>query len=378
MSKHIVLFTPFPPTLGGGAAILRSLVPHLDGFRIEWLYAAPGNDDRPGATRIAGPLTGGGRWRDLSRTTALWSGLETRRMQSLVLALRERRADGYWVVGHNEAALIARALARRGERVHLTIHDDVPDGILGRSVRYRYLRRLARLQYASALRSVRSRDYITDRMRVRYRDGFGADGVVIHPFLATLPAIPPFTRVAGELSVGHIGTIYAIPEWRVFLQALGSLARKRGLRPRMLMVGLDKFHSVAQEFPGVVEILPETPESAAVGRLAATDLCYAMYPFNPAAEVFRQTSLPTKLSTYVQSRKSVLAHAPAATSLGDVVEKYGIGRACSEMAVPAVEAAIASVLDTPVPEQTFEVVRREVYGIDNVERMASCLERLVS
>ena len=299
-------------------------------------------------------------------------------MQSLVHALRERRADGYWVVGHNEATLIARALARRGERVHLTIHDDVPDGILGRSVRYRYLRGIARLQYASALRSVRTRDYITERMRVRYRDELGADGVVVHPFLPSLPVLRPITRVAGELAVGHIGTIYSVAEWRVFLQALVSLARKRSLRPRMLMVGLDKFHSVAQDFPGVVEISPETAESAAIGRLAATDLCYAMYPFNPAAEVFRQTSLPTKLSTYVQCRKSVLAHAPAGTSLGDVVEKYRIGRTCSEMAVPAVEAALASVLDTPVLEQTFEMVRHEVYGSDNVERLASCLGRLVS
>jgi hypothetical protein len=381
MSRRIVLFTPFSPVLGGGATILRSLLPELGDFQIDWLYTAQREESHPHAIRVGPPMTGGSLWQDMSRTVALWSGLPTRRFQTTVRALRARQPDGYWVVGHNEGALVARALARQGARVHLTIHDDVPDGILGRSVRYRYLAELARPAYHAALRSVRSLDFITERMRRHYQTRLGVDGAVIHPFIPSLPDLPavPFSqRPAGELVVGHIGTIYAIPECRAFLQALSAVARQRGLRPRMLMVGLNaKFHGFAREFPGVVELVPDLPEDQAVERLATADLLYAMYPFDPRADVFRRTSLPTKLSTYVRCRRPVLAHTPRESSLADMVEAHGLGQVCDSMSAAGIEAALESTLDRPIPAQHFESAREKVYGTINVSRMIACLERLV-
>jgi hypothetical protein len=36
--RRIVLFSPYPPNIGGGSVILKSLIPQLEAFSISWLY----------------------------------------------------------------------------------------------------------------------------------------------------------------------------------------------------------------------------------------------------------------------------------------------------------------------------------------------------
>jgi len=179
--------------------------------------------------------------------------------------------------------------------------------------------------------------------------------------------------------VGHIGTIYSVLEWRAFLQALVAFARRRGLRPKMLMVGLaTKFHRIAGEFPGVVELLPDMPEERAVETFSTADVLYAMYPFDPRADVFRRTSLPTKVSTYVRCRRPILAHSPRESSLADVVEAHGIGRVCDTAAVSGIEASLAATLDRAIPPARFEDARDKLYGTANLQVMSACLARLLA
>jgi hypothetical protein len=90
---------------------------------------------------------------DLSRTALLWSRMETPRLDHLAQELMSRPAD---------------VLMRRGARVHLTVQDDVPDGIFGRSNRYRLLAPLARPTYQHTLKQARSVDVISEGMRRYY------------------------------------------------------------------------------------------------------------------------------------------------------------------------------------------------------------------
>jgi len=179
------------------------------------------------------------------------------------------------------------------------------------------------------------------------------------------------------LLVGHIGTIYSVPEWRAFLLALGNVARTRGLTARMLMIGLDKFHAVAQEFPSLVEILPDylrgTRRSSCWQRPGSVTRC------TPSTRAPRSSARPAcqpSCPPYLRARRPVLAHAPAGTSLADVVQKYGIGRACVASSPAGIEASIADVLDASIPDGSFDCARAEVYGRHNVERMSACLAGL--
>jgi hypothetical protein len=46
--RSIVIFSPYSPRIGGGGAILRSLIPRLADFQVTWLYTAGRRMDRPG------------------------------------------------------------------------------------------------------------------------------------------------------------------------------------------------------------------------------------------------------------------------------------------------------------------------------------------
>jgi len=189
--RRIVLFSPYPPNIGGGSVILKSLIPQLEAFNISWLHTGLRDQQFPGATWIGPGLGGGSALHDLSRTALLWSRMETPRLDHLAQELMSRPADGHWILAHNEGTLVARVLMRRGVRVHLTVQDDVPDGIFGRSNRYRLLAPLARPTYQQTLKQARSVDVISEGMRRYYASHLGLQSVVVHRFISKLPATTP-------------------------------------------------------------------------------------------------------------------------------------------------------------------------------------------
>ena len=379
--RSIVLFSPYSPRIGGGGAILRSLIPRLTSFDITWLYTADRDQEFPGAEWIGPGISGGSVARDLSSALLLWSGLETARLGELTATLLGHPADGYWILAHNEGTLVARALLRRGARVHLSVQDDVPDGIFGRSHRYRWLAPLARPTYDETLRRAQSVDVICEGMRRYYASRLQVDAAVVHRWLA--PLAPAITRAAvpGELHVGHIGTIYAAGEWRTFLAALRRYAARRDLRVRMTMVGLaERYQTIAAEFPGTVELVPDTPEEQAVERLRHCDFLYAMYPFETRADVFRRTSLPTKISSYLLCQRPIFGHAPAASSLADVLRAHDIGCLFSSASGGATEfeATFEAITTKVVPDAAYETARAALFGEANVRRLGESLAHLVN
>jgi hypothetical protein len=313
----------------------------------------------------------------------LWSRVEIARLREISELLLAQSADGYWILAHNEGTLVARALLRRGAAVHLSVQDDVPDGIFGRSNRYRWLAPLARPTYDETMKSAASVDVICEGMRRYYKSRLDVDGAVVHRWLPPLGAPQPRQTVAGELHVGHIGTIYAENEWRAFLTALRAYASARRLKPRMTMVGLaDRYHALAAEFSNMVELVADTPEDQAVERLRHCDFMYAMYPFDRRADVFRRTSLPTKISSYLLCQRPIFGQTPAASSLADVLRAHPIGVLFSsaEGSATAFEAAFDAVTDLgpTVPPVAYENARETLFGDGNVRRLTDCLMRLVN
>ncbi len=53
-----------------------------------------------------------------------------------------------------------------------------------------------------------------------------------------------------------------------------------------------------------------------------------MYPAGGKYQLFRRTSLPIKVSTYVQAQRPIFAHTPADSTLACVVTKYKLGAVC--------------------------------------------------
>jgi hypothetical protein len=376
--RRIVLFSPFSPDLGGGGTNLRTLVPELQKtMDIRWLYTAAREASYAGTVRVGGPLAGGAAWHDLSRTVALWAGLPSRSLRHVVSELAAQESSRYWIVGHNEGIVVAGALARAGARVHLTIQDDVPDGMLARSRRYRALAPFVRPRYEGVLRTVASIDVTSDGMQSYYRDRLGLSSVVVHPYVSQLPPENKRPTSAPEIRIGHIGSLYAAESWRALLEALRMVAKERGVPAKMTMIGLaGKFRSAAAGFEDLVEFVDDLPEAAAVERLRSAQVLYAMYPFDDRSDVFRRTSLPTKITTYLRSGRPILAHSPPHSTLVDIVERYGLGLTCSSTVPSAIASVLGRVLDLSPDSGCYERARDQVYGVGNVERLRTCLESL--
>lgn len=375
----VALFTSFGPNVGGGAAYLRSLVAHMEGIEVTWFHLGPPLPDRPACVSLGPSIVGGPIVPDLLRTSALWLGAGRWMVGRLAEQIRAARCDRHWVVAMDEGIPLGLCLARRapGIPLHVSIHDDQEHGMYGRSRRYRAIARLARAPMQRLLRGARSVDVVGEEMQTYYRDRCGVSTSVVRPVVA-LPvptaAAQRVGRDARRLTVGHIGAIYSPAELATMLEALKRAAATRRLEPAAIFIGLLPRYRPLVEQAGLAAELPvHLAEPDAVPVLARCDFVYAMYPFNRASEVFRRTSLPTKLTTYVQAGRPILAHAPADSTLARTIGRFGVGAVCTENTVAALEHAIAAVVADEIPAGRFAAWHEAFYGIDNAQRLAALL-----
>src|SRR5262249_36144747 len=120
--RRIVLFSPYPPNIGGGSVILKSLIPQLEAFNISWRYTGLRDQQFSGATWIGPGLGGGSALHDLSRTALLCSRMETPCLEHLAEVLLS--AWGY--VSKREAG-----------RHHILVPGAVPGGRVSHHRSYR-------------------------------------------------------------------------------------------------------------------------------------------------------------------------------------------------------------------------------------------------
>ena len=128
---------------------------------------------------------------------------------------------------------------------------------------------------------------------------------------------PPYDKERLGLRVGILGNTYGYRQLLILGRAVAEAAKKLGVPGRLLVVGAghgerlrcDLARQVAVEYTGHID------EPEAVRHLQRCFLLYLNYPFPTIHVVRRQTSFPTKLSTYVQAARPLLIHAPADSSV---------------------------------------------------------------
>ena len=171
----ILLVTDYPPaTAGGGAVILRSLVPADAWPSIVWASAARFEPRSPAEVALrsgSAVVEGLMRRRSLTVDTLL-----AERLAGEIRALAEaRHARAIWIVMHGAMVHVAARLLRKSTLpVHLTVHDD-PRGVALMSRRYFALLPLIARDFAFAMRRATSVDVVSEPMGARYRRSFGSN-----------------------------------------------------------------------------------------------------------------------------------------------------------------------------------------------------------
>jgi hypothetical protein len=375
--RNICLFTAHSPEVGGGGAILRSLLPDLrEEIGVIWCYLAA----RPVLGHEKGwlgePLMGhGGGVADLSATTAMLCGVQTARWKRLLQQLAAIDCDAYWIVSHNEGLCVARDLVRVSPRpVHLTVHDDWAGALCARSVRYRLLGPLADNVTRHVLKQVSSVDVVAHGMREFYRRSAGVEAVICHRYLPQLP--PPACQPDGPLTVGHIGSIYSAHELWCFADAFTRFCGERGEKGRIRLWGC---HLSSNDVPGHledwIEFHPNETEDHVVLQLQQCHFVYAMYPFARRLRRFSQTSLPTKLSTYVLAQRPILGHGPTQSTLATFLRDTQTGVTWSGLDPQDGVRAIGCLMVQSGESHRWERARQLYFGYENIRVMLQALNK---
>ena len=365
---RIALFTSFSPEIGGGSAQLRSHLQQMPDLNVDWYYLSQTTEQGERRHRLGAPLTQTQFLTDLSARTGFLPGSKSA-VRNLV---QQMPADLYWIVAHNEGIAVAAELLDLGKKVHLTVHDD-PFGTWTRSDRYRFFRPLLSRTFPRILRAAQSIDVTSWGMRNLYRQKYGVNCFALYLNVPHLPQLN-IASDPSHITVGHIGTLYHPEPFRRFLAACKNVAAKKKRRFRFIRIGTSpEIDSIAAKNPGNFEYHPDLTEAAAIPLLAQCDFLYAMYPPGKPFELFRKTSLPVKLSTYLQAQRPVFAHTPDDSTLARIVGPCNVGRVCHSFDQNVIEQHIGELLNTPPSPDNFEFLRSKLMGFTQVEQLHAAL-----
>lgn len=367
---RIALFTPFSPEIGGGSAQLRSHLRFLPELDVTWYYLAeqPARQSQENWKWLGQRLNPGELLSDMSARTGFLPGSKGRVRQIVA----QMSADLYWVVGHYEGISVAAELQEQNKPVHLTIHDD-PFGTWARSERYKWFQPLLLRTFPRVLRGAKNVDVTSWGMRNLYRRAYGAKCFAVYLHVAELPSLN-VTRDAQKLTIGHIGTLYQQEPFERFLAACKQISAERNCELRVMRIGASpELDTFSERDPGIFEAHGDLEEETAIPLLASCDLLYAMYPSGKRFERFRRTSLPIKLSSYVQAQRPIFAHAPLDSTLARIVGPWRVGKVCNSDDQAAIKTQLDEALQTVVPRENFERLRNDLMGLDQVKQLAAAL-----
>jgi hypothetical protein len=307
---------------GGGAQIVRSLI--CDRLGSQYFWATPSklvSDLRLGEIGLrSGSLGRAGRHSPTCDAIQYARPLA----EEIMAAARDCRASALWAVLHGSMVHIVRHLAKKLPiPLHVSVHDDPPFGVALRSRRYVPFVPIIARDFGYALRRADTIDVISQAMADRYQKTYGVRCFVLHRALrAGVERVPSVDRRNG-IVVGVLGNTYQYSELKALARATLLTTIRLGVSGKLLFIGgnrdaLQLSNWLNRSLP--VEATGYLCEPLSIERLKQCFALYLNYPFNSRSRVFRQTSFPTKLSTYVYAARPILLHAPMDSSISELAE----------------------------------------------------------
>jgi len=278
-----------------------------------------------------------------------------------------------WVDAVHEGILVGKKLLDAGvKHLQVSVHDD-PAGLALKSKRYRIFAPFIDRCGCDLLKRAHSVDTASEPMQAYYEKRLGVSSVFVYRYIHQ-PVLPPLAVLdTGLVTVGHVGSAYSAPEVLAFLGALRAISQADGTRFRLINFGVSPSMTEAErEFPDMVESAGNVDEQEIVNRLQKCTFLYSMYSFNSRHRIFRETSQPTKMSTYLMAAKPILVHSPEGSSTMGMLRKFRLGVCVSSLQTAQIASGIREILN-------FELERAEVSraieyycGKRNLDRLSVC------
>jgi hypothetical protein len=366
---RIALFTPYSPEIGGGSVQLRSHLAQMPDLDVQWYCVSARQVEGERRHWLGKPLSRGEFAADLCGRSGFLPGA-TGPVRDIVSRID---ADLYWIVAHYEGISIADELLAMGKPVHLTVHDE-PLAMLIRSRHFRLLWPLMASTFSRVLRGARSVDVTSANMRDYFKQKYGVDCFSLYKYLPELPRMN-FRLSEERLAIGHIGSLYHPEPFRKFVLACQGYAAKQNRSLKIVRIGdSPEMDKIASEYPAIFESFGELLEQDALPVLATCDFVYAMYPHGFRFKGFRRTSLPIKLSTYIQAQRPIFAHTPPDSGLAQLISRHRVGTVCSSEGEPDIQSSLEELLHAQIGRENFEAIRNDLMGSEQIHQLHSALK----
>ena len=378
----ICLFTAHSPLSGGGSVIIQSLISNLPGFSIVWKYNSAHLDAGYENGYMGPSIMGGKLLKDIWNTWKILSGRESLLINDLVNKLLAEDCDAYWIISHNEGLRIALELANRQsyKPVHLTFHDDWAGALCARSKRYNFLTSLAKKLTGLAIEKVSSFDVISEEMQVYYQKLYKRKGGVCHRYLGS-DNLHNSVEIVSEgseiIKIGHIGSIYDINEFIDFLKLLVEFVR---IKQKSFLINMWGSHLKIEDIPvnlrSHVKLHTGEPESLVIPELSRCNFVYSMYPMSIHLRTFGKTSLPTKLTSYLQVGRPIFGQGPSDSTLANFLHKTEIGLIWTNKNIRDGIKILDNILLMKVDKSIVKKARDNYFGEKNLNTMLEVFSRV--
>ena len=330
--SKVLLIAGFPPEGGGGGGVnLRSALSSFPQDRLFWLS-------------LQADVTGTWQWRPEIQRAGVTRRVPGRRFKCVQVAWEqilhrfeaaqavkiartiksEWRPDCVWAVLDHQALWAAyEVIQALGLPWHVCVQDDpaVSRLLIGSRLPAEWQKRFDYL-YTGA----QSRDCISKGMARYYEARYGAGAFVISRSINPVSQLEARKRTlfrgeAIEILMGGWGDCPA--PWPGNLVEALRILQSRLARP----VRLHAFDNALRPFEGdQVKVHSRLPDKEFEAMLNVMDLGYAPDPITgAAARIFTETSLPTKLVTYLAATLPCLYHGPANSTVGEMFGRYPAG-----------------------------------------------------
>jgi hypothetical protein len=162
----------------------------------------------------------------------------------------------------------------------------------------------------------------------------------------------------------------------LFAEAFKRFCAERGEKGKIRLWGCHLSKSdVPRHLEQCIEFCANAVEGQVVLKLQQCHFVYAMYPFARRLRRFSQTSLPTKLSTYVLAQRPILGHGPAQSTLATFLRDTQTGVIWSSLDAQDGLRAIGSLMLQSGEGHRWERARQLYFGYENIRVMLPALNK---
>lgn len=200
-----------------------------------------------------------------------------------------------------------------------------------------------------------------------YEDFNATDKLTILPFPITSYNVNLSKKLRDytkPINIVFVGSTYCWKEWNAFVKSLDKIGWKLNDRKVLLHVyGKPNIKSKLYSYRN--QIIYHTPiqHNHLINKIAKYDYAYLPYFYDSDKGLVVKTSLPGKLSSYIESQLPIIFHGPAYSTAASLIKKYNLGVVLNDrdnIDLPK----IMEDLDN-VNSYNFQQCFIEFYNIDN-------------